>query len=624
MSTQRPFARPLLVCEPLDPRRLMDAAVSGFTLINADTDQPIGALADGAVLDLSKLPTTNLNVLVTANGETRSVKIGYDDVANYRVESTAPFAVGGNKGSDFYAWNPEPGAHTLVATPYDRTFARGDAGDAAIVRFTVVTTSDAPRINVNAAAAGTDALDVTWEVPDAVAAYAAKYRITATPGTFWGPARTIEVVATATSARMSGLESFKQYTIDVVALDGSGAEITGGKGVAMTAATATQERYLYAVNLPYSRRGFRGTEPRIEVFDVNDGHRWVRNIPLPDDIYNTRGLAVNAATGRLYLSFFNTAADRRHEGGILCMDLNTDEVLWIRRYDAETLPSPDRFALTPNGKKIYMPAGEGSHHANFWLVLDAATGEVTDEIEHVSSPHNTIVSVDGRYAFLEGQEFGEQPDEWLHTVAVVDTTTDTVVRRVGPFKDVIRPFTVTGDAKYMFACLNNFIGFEVADIETGEVLYTVAPPDVTQPVPIPGETPCHGIAITPDEKLLFLNDRVSGGVQVFDISGVRYGEAPKHLKFLPTRKFGRDLAGNPDPAAANDTDRMPGWLAVSYDGRHVYPESGEVIDTQSLEIVDFLKGQEELYTHSKFMAEVVFDNGRAVRVTDQFGVGRVR
>jgi DNA-binding beta-propeller fold protein YncE len=271
-----------------------------------------------------------------------------------------------------------------------------------------------------------------------------------------------------------------------------------------------------------------------------------------------------------------------------------------------------------------MPSGEGSEHANYWLVLDAATGEPTGSIEHVSSPHNTIVSIDGRYAFLEGQEYGDQPDEWLHTVAVVDTQTDTVIRRVGPFKDVIRPFTVSGDSKYMFACLNNFVGFEVANVETGEVLFTVSPPGVTQPEPIRGETPCHGIAITPDERFLFLNDRVSGGVQVFDISGMRYGEAPKHLKFIATRETGRDLNGNIDPAAREDTDRMPGWLAVSYDGRHVYPESGEIIDVETLEIVGFLKGEKGLYTHSKFMAEVVFDNGQAVRANDQFGVGRVR
>jgi hypothetical protein len=622
MSSPRPHARPLLVCETLDARRLMDAAVTGFTLMNADTDQPIAPLVDGAVLDLSKLPTANLNVVTHANGETRSVKLGYDGVSSYRVESMSPFALGGNDGFDFYAWTPELGEHTLKATPYDRTNARGDAGDAMTVRFTVVGT---PRINVAAVAAGTDALNVTWEVPSAVSAYATRYRITARPGTYWGPVRTIEVDATAAkSASIVGLESFKQYTIDVVALDAGGADISAGKGVAMTAATATQERYLYSVSLPYARRGFRNLEPQIEVFDVNDGHKWVRNIPLPDDIYNARGLAVNAATGRLYLSFFDTPADRRHEGGLLCVDLNTDKVLWLRRYDPNTLPSPDRFALTPDGTKIYMPSGEGSHDANFWLVLNAATGNVTGEIEHVSSPHNTIVSTDGRFAFLEGQEQGDQPDDWQHTVAVVDTRTDAVVRRVGPFRDVVRPFTITGDARYMFACLNNFVGFEVADVETGEVIYTVPVPGVIQPAPFPSHTDCHGIAITPDERFLFLNDRVSGGVQVFDISGLRQGVAPTHLKFIPTRKMGLDLNGNADPAAREDTNNMPGWLAVSYDGKHVYPEGGEIIDVQTLEIVGFLKGEEGLYTHSKFMAEVVFDNGRAVRVVDQFGVGRVR
>ncbi len=180
------------------------------------------------------------------------------------------------------------------------------------------------------------------------------------------------------------------------------------------------------------------------------------------------------------------------------------------------------------------------------------------------------------------------------------------------------------DSGKSFACLNNFVGFEVADVETGEVIYRVSPPGVTQPEPIPGETPCHGIAITPDEKYLLLNDRVSGGVQVFDISGLAFGEAPKHLKFVATRKEGRDLAGNPDRAAKEDTDRMPGWLAISYDGKHAHAESGEIIEIETQRIVGFLKGRTGLYSHSTFMAEVVFDNGRAVRVADQFGVGRVR
>jgi DNA-binding beta-propeller fold protein YncE len=472
----------------------------------------------------------------------------------------------------------------------------------------------------------TSSLSVTWDAPAGVAQFAARYRVTATPGTFWGPRRTIEVNATNTSATIKGLESFKHYTIDVVALDANGDVITTGKGFAMMSPSATQQRYLYAVSLPYNRRGFRNVTSKIEVFDVNAGHRWVKDIPLPDGIYNARGVAVNAATDRLYVSFFNTSADTRQPGGLLCVDLNTDQVLWVYRYDAKLVPSPDRFALTPDGAKIYMPVGEGSAEATWWLAVDAATGEPTGtEIHHVSAPHNTIVSIDGRYAFLEGQEFGDQPAEVDRTIALVDTATDTVVRRIGKFRDVVRPFTITGDAKYLFATENNFVGFEVADIETGEVIFTVPVPGIVQPKPGSSpETDCHGIAITPDEKLLFLVDRVSGGVQVFDISGLRNGEAPRHIKFIPTRQYGRNLDGNLDPAAREDAADMPGWLAVSYDGRYVYPESGEVIDTKTLAVVDVIQGGGGLYLHSKFMAEVVFDNGRAIRVTDQFGVGRVR
>ena len=69
---------------------------------------------------------------------------------------------------------------------------------------------------------------------------------------------------------------------------------------------------------------------------------------------------------------------------------------------------------------------------------------------------------------------------------------------------------------------------------------------------------------------------------------------------------------------------MPGWLAVSYDGRYVYPESGEIIDTRTLKTIGIVKSAAGLYEHSKFMVEVVFNHGKAIRAGDQFGVGRVR
>ena len=79
-----------------------------------------------------------------------------------------------------------------------------------------------------------------------------------------------------------------------------------------------------------------------------------------------------------------------------------------------------------------------------------------------------------------------------------------------------------------------------------------------------------------------------------------------------------------DPAAREDAANMPGWIAVSYDGRYVYPEGGEVIDTRTLRIVTVMKNGGGLYEHSAFEVEVDFNHGRAIRAGDQFGVGRVR
>jgi DNA-binding beta-propeller fold protein YncE len=515
------------------------------------------------------------------------------------------------------------GEHVLTATPFAATQGQGAVGSSVTIRFSVI--DDVRQINVAATPDGTNALHVHWDGLSSAVGTVARYRITAVPGTFSGATRTVEVGASVRSATIDGLDSFKMYTVTIRALDARGVEIGTGRITPMTAPMDTQRRYLYSVNLPIDRRGFRNLTPRIDVFDVAAGHKFVKSIPLPAGIFNARGLAVNASTDRLYVSFFNTDDDRSQPGGLICLDLNTGQVLWVKRYDASLVPAPDRFALTPDGEKIYLPTGEGSAENTSWVVIDADTGEPTGKrIYHVAKPHNTIVSIDGRLAFLEGQEQGEESADVRHTVGVVDTATDKVIRRIGPFRDVVRPFTVSGDARFMFAAVNNFVGFQVASIESGKVLYTVPVPGVTQPTTITPETPCHGIAITPDEKLLFLNDRVSGGVQVFDISGVRNGKAPRYLKFILTRKQGRDLGGNIVPAGSDDPADMPGWLAVSYDGRYVYPESGEIIDTQTLKTIGIMTNGTGLYEHSKFMVEVVFNHGKAVRVGDQFGVGRVR
>jgi DNA-binding beta-propeller fold protein YncE len=313
------------------------------------------------------------------------------------------------------------------------------------------------------------------------------------------------------------------------------------------------------------------------------------------------------------------------------MDLVTNKIVWIRHYTKDQVPSPDRFDITPDGKTIYMPVGENGPD-NFWRIIDAATGNPLGKINFVTAPHNTIVSTDGRRAFLEGQEKGTQPAAWKHTIGVVDTATNALIKTIGPFRDVVRPFTVNGRGTLVFATVNNFVGFQVGDVNTGKIKYTIAPPGYVQPNPPLGAALSHGIAMTPDEKYLFVVDDLKIGVHVWDISKIATA-APTYLGFVKTRASGKNLAGQKDPAASNDAAGVPAWLVVSHDGKYLYPESGEIIDIATRKVIGQLRGKttnstgqlvDAPYTHSRFMIEVDFDGGKVVHTTDQFGVGLVR
>jgi CubicO group peptidase (beta-lactamase class C family) len=121
-----------------DGRVINPLRVTGLTLIDADTDQPIGPLTDGLALDLSTLPTRRLNVRAeTVPAAVGSVRLGLDAKANYRTEGAAPYALAGDDGGDYRAGTPAAGTHTLTATAYTGPNATGAASLPLVVRFTV-------------------------------------------------------------------------------------------------------------------------------------------------------------------------------------------------------------------------------------------------------------------------------------------------------------------------------------------------------------------------------------------------------------------------------------------------------------------------------------------------------
>lgn len=116
-------------------------AVTGFTLVNADTDQPVSGfdpLLNGAVLPLASLPP-NLNIRANTFGDSsslRSVRFNYDGTISH--DNASPFALGGDEAGNYRPFTFTPGTHVLTATPYANTNGTGLGGVPLIIRFTVV------------------------------------------------------------------------------------------------------------------------------------------------------------------------------------------------------------------------------------------------------------------------------------------------------------------------------------------------------------------------------------------------------------------------------------------------------------------------------------------------------
>ena len=342
---------------------------------------------------------------------------------------------------------------------------------------------------------------------------------------------------------------------------------------------AAGEKHLLYVAVPGVRNYVEYGGVGVLVFDIDNGHRWVKRIPTWDvppgkQPENIKGIAASAKTGRLYVT--TTAR-------MACFDLITEKMLWEKVYEGGC----DRMAISPDGKTLYVPSLEGPH----WHVVDGTTGNVIAKIELNSGAHNTAYGTDGSHVYLAGLK--------SPLLAVADTKTHTVTAKVGPFSNVIRPFTINGSQTLCFVNINELLGFEVGDLRTGKMLHRVEVAGYQKgPVKRHG-CPSHGIGLTPDEKELWLSDAANSTMHIFDATQM----PPKQMQSIKLRD-------------------QPGWVTFSMDGRLAYPSTGEVIDTRTKRIVATLKDETGRDVQSEKLLEIVFVNGKPLRNGDQFGLGR--
>jgi uncharacterized delta-60 repeat protein len=122
--------------------------VNSFTLINADTDQDIGVLKDGDVIDLSTRPAgTKLNI--RANTHPAAVgSVVFDingPVKRKEIQNSAPYALLSDHRGDYFGIMPPVGSYTLTVTPFSAVGGGGQKGVAKTIAFSVVNTAPITR-----------------------------------------------------------------------------------------------------------------------------------------------------------------------------------------------------------------------------------------------------------------------------------------------------------------------------------------------------------------------------------------------------------------------------------------------------------------------------------------------
>jgi hypothetical protein len=381
----------------------------------------------------------------------------------------------------------------------------------------------------------------------------------------------------------SASRPFNVYSYGASALTGSASAITYPGAPA-----SGSVRYLYVVN-----------DGTLYVYDIAN-YSLVKQVPLP--IESKRGLMQAAPNSNLlYITYCGSSSCAGTHGSLLAYNLVTDQIAWIANYTFGT----DQATITPDGKTIYMAEGEDAS-GGLTRILDASDGKPISQINTGTNGHDYVASLDGSRVYLSGHSGTND-----NYVQVVDTTTNLVVLKAGPTINGVRPNTVNGKHTLSFTTSTNTCGFQVLDLTSGAVLYTVTLSGSCSWTAT--DSPSHGISLSPDEKQVYVMDAPLDAVDIYDVSGLP-ASAPAFVAQVPLSS----IAGQESPCQSYCV--REGWVLHSLSGRYVWiGDTGDIIDTAIHGVVQHLS----TLSNTRLMIEVDYQNGLPSATTTRFGLGRV-
>jgi YVTN family beta-propeller protein len=190
-------------------------------------------------------------------------------------------------------------------------------------------------------------------------------------------------------------------------------------------------------------------------------------------------------------------------------------------------------------------------------VIDVRTLKNVKTIPVKGNAHNVYVTPDGKFV-VAGSVTGK-------SITVIDVSTLEAAWDI-EFDKGVRPIAleraIDGSTARMFVQLSNVHGFAVVDFKTHKETQRVMLPDEPQRGHAHSDAPSHGIGISPDGKMLWVNSSVASGVFAYSLPGLKLlgnvgtGSTPDWLTFTPDSKFVYVANAGDNAVSAVDTQTL--------------------------------------------------------------------
>ena len=234
---------------------------------------------------------------------------------------------------------------------------------------------------------------------------------------------------------------------------------------------------------------------------------------------------------------------------LISLDTATDKVL----ARTEVGSTPNQITITRDGKYVFVPLRD----AAALDVVDTAAFKAIDRIKVPTMPHNTYTSGDGKHIYL-GTMSGSR-------ICVIDAASHKIIREIAP-GNWVRPMAIRRDESIAYVALSTLHGFAVVDLKAGNVIKRVELPALPPGTPKPFlDTYTHGLALTPDERELYVTSVPGNAVYAFSVPDLQR-------------------------IAKIDVGKNPNWIAVHPDGGAIFVTNSadntvSAIDTNSKKVV---------------------------------------